>query len=491
MLSDASTISTRPSSSSFGNSQDWSSYEESEIDWLDQSGSSTSLDSLPNLPAPANLTFLPSSTSLTARPCQRRAINASSSSERSSISSRIDTQINTTSFFDYRRLPPRLGRAIPIGRPSLQSSSEEVRRRPISPTDSERNLKYIGRDEGVIGTWFNRTTEPVNLGIVTTPRKEGLEMEAYFSAPTVFTGDHVRPSSDSGLRRNSTAQPVKSRFSWFGSKSRLPAPTPMSEEIEDPLLNLNIESALFPTGPVDRLAPSSFNDLLINAEALIIRLHTAYKIKAEALRQMEGEKSAQQEEAEEAQIRSRHLKIQLDDMANRAAEQVKAMRAFTDDLALEKLRRVEAQADKRSIRSTHSSGSGQHGSGSSGSSNSQGDSGSESENEHGPDTACTTPGRQEHTCELPIPTTKTKLKSSSPASPANPYRWLSGYLNEQREDWMRERSFAHGEFKGASQNAVRIVVNSLRSENRRLQSRVEELERTVEGCIDLVSGLRI
>src|SRR3546814_13961587 len=68
--------------------------------------------------------------------------------------------------------------------------------------------------------------------------------------------------------------------SWFSKQSSPKASSPShpsSLEADDPLLTLDMQSALFPYGPVDPLNPASFNDLLSAAEALISTYQNAYR----------------------------------------------------------------------------------------------------------------------------------------------------------------------------------------------------------------------
>lgn len=118
----------------------------------------------------------------------------------------------------------------------------------------------------------------------------------------------------------------------------------MSPTLDDELYNLDIESALFPPGPPtdrDTFSPAAFKNLQTNATGLLSRMQNAYRQRVVALRDLEGERAAQSDELEEAETRATHLKMQLEGMALKAAEQEKAMQQLMDQLMAEKRARAE------------------------------------------------------------------------------------------------------------------------------------------------------
>jgi hypothetical protein len=119
---------------------------------------------------------------------------------------------------------------------------------------------------------------------------------------------------------------------------------PVSPTLDDELYNLDIESALFPPGPPtdrDTFSPAAFKNLQTNATGLLSRMQNAYRQRVVALRDLEGERAAQSDELEEAETRATHLKMQLEGMALKAAEQEKAMQQLMDQLMAEKKARAE------------------------------------------------------------------------------------------------------------------------------------------------------
>jgi len=305
--------------------------------------------------------------------------------------------------------------------------------------------------------------------------------------------------------RKPTAPSTPSKFTWFGSSKASSASMRAPAESDDKLINLDVEAALFPYGPVDPLSPSSFHDLLTNAEALIHRLQAAYKEKCEDLRDMEGEESVLEEEIEEADTRARHLKIQLDDMAAKAVEQDKAMKALADELALERLRRREEEdARKRSVsliqspaslreitpralkRESRDSDLGSV------------DSGFESEGESSAESVFS----RENGAASPAGTILSSYSDLDHhvtpnvrnARPPHPLRRSSTFdkvlktMPHHRSEIEEER-WSCANCQGGSQRSAWNTVSTLREQNRQLDVRVKELESTVEGCLDLVSGL--
>jgi hypothetical protein len=129
-----------------------------------------------------------------------------------------------------------------------------------------------------------------------------------------------------------------------------PEPSPEYHNPSDELLKLNISQALFPHGPVDPLAPSSFHDLLSTAETLLTRYQNSYRAVSTALCDARAEQSAQDDELDEAETRVRHLKMQLETMAARATEQDIQLQKLREELALERQRRKEDdEARKKSL----------------------------------------------------------------------------------------------------------------------------------------------
>ncbi|KAL8960120.1 MAG: hypothetical protein Q9183_005517 [Haloplaca sp. 2 TL-2023] len=160
--------------------------------------------------------------------------------------------------------------------------------------------------------------------------------------------DPSTPSSTAETKpaaRDTQKPPLISRFSLFGNnnnnnKASTPKPSLKLTDIDDEWLKLDVKTALSPTDP---LSPSALKTLQQNAEGLLTKMQLAYKDRSRALQDVLAEKEAQAEELEGAQTRTRHLKLQLDDMTAKLGEQDKAMMDLVDQLAQEKQARREAE----------------------------------------------------------------------------------------------------------------------------------------------------
>ncbi|GAM86698.1 hypothetical protein ANO11243_047170 [Dothideomycetidae sp. 11243] len=272
----------------------------------------------------------------------------------------------------------------------------------------------------------------------------------------------VRPSSSRG-----------GRFAWFGQSKSDSDATLSADllELSDPLLDLNVNAALFPTGATDPLDPDSFNSLLTNACALISRLQTGYREKNNLLKQANAERDAAREETDEAATRVAHLKSQLETMALKAAEQDRAMRDLAAELTTARARLESAR----------------HGSGS-----------DVSENDETPRRRNAAASRKQRTsdgvasdsgfesdadAESISYSIDTASTASVPATPGTSFDAMRHSFEEQPSGVFR---MTPG--KNVSSAGAWNVVGDLQRENTRLRGRVRELEGAVEGCLSLVGS---
>ena len=113
--------------------------------------------------------------------------------------------------------------------------------------------------------------------------------------------------------------------SWFSKqaspRTAVQPQSPQQHDQDDPLLNLSTHAALFPYGPLDPLNPSSFNDLLAAAEAVISTYQNAYRQRCAELSQARAEVALREEEVEECETRAQCLKAQLRDMGEQCTAQ--------------------------------------------------------------------------------------------------------------------------------------------------------------------------
>jgi len=204
-----------------------------------------------------------------------------------------------------------------------------------------------------LASWFNGSSDPVNLMLVSSPVKEKADPFATSTdqnlsrlslAETVSTAVPSKKMQKNTTSPTTPSEASTTRFSWFRSKT---SETAELSSMDDELLNLDIEGALFGTGTSDPFSPSSFKNLQLNAEGTIKRYKSAYRQSKQALQAM----GAHEDELEAVQTKAEHLKCQLNDMATRAKEQEDLMRKLAEELAFEKRRRCdEEEARKRSIK---------------------------------------------------------------------------------------------------------------------------------------------
>lgn len=157
---------------------------------------------------------------------------------------------------------------------------------------------------------------------------------------------------DSSTPKSAVAT-TASRFISALSSKFTPS-TPASPMLDEELCNLDIEAALFPAGSPnerDAFSPAAYKNLQTNAVGLLTKMQSAYRERVITIRELQGERSAQMDEIEEAETRAQHLKMQLEGMARKAQEQEKAMQQLMDELLAERKARAEMEqrihAEKR------------------------------------------------------------------------------------------------------------------------------------------------
>ncbi|TEY34358.1 hypothetical protein BOTCAL_0632g00070 [Botryotinia calthae] len=143
------------------------------------------------------------------------------------------------------------------------------------------------------------------------------------------------------LASNST--PAKSTGVFgFLSSPKAPAQLQLPSDLDkDEYINLDIQSSLFPSGQADTFSPAAFKNLRVNAEGVIQKLQNVYKLRTIQYIETRAEKDAQEEELEEAETRAKFFKLQLEDMVKKFNEQDNTIEELVNQLAEEKLARVE------------------------------------------------------------------------------------------------------------------------------------------------------
>jgi hypothetical protein len=377
-------------------------------------------------------------------------------------------------------------------------------------------------------SWFNGSSAPVKLGVSPPSEYSESESESGSEPGEEYDSDEeseaeedgrgtmmaslfnrgsslTRARNESPRRPEETPTPTKSpqptassKFAWLLSTQKNavvppPIPSPVYHNPEDELLNVNIAQALFPHGPADPLAPSSFNDLLANAEALISRYQSSYRQLSTALVDARSEQSAQEDELDEADTRVRHLKMQLETMAARANEQDEQMRKMAEDLAFERRARQEEEAArKRSLALVRSQPLCEHAACADTSprrrnriSNSDVsvDSGFESE--------CETDAASVFSRNCLSPTGTDISSLLEPDHDSTPKKMQAPELRNKARDGaanLQKGAWGCTNCEGGAQAAVWGRLAKEREENRTLRHRVEQLEDAVEGALNIVDG---
>lgn len=341
----------------------------------------------------------------------------------------------------------------------------------------------------IFGDLFNGESAPIRLGIPpSSPTKE--DSEFIMDYKPSFTAQ----PNDGPRRRSTTERQVShsvaapSKTSWFSRKPTLPAAPPPARQFDE-IVSIDINSCLFPHGPADPLSPHAFNDLLLNATSLLQRMQTAYKEKVDYIASIQPEIDAQKEEVEESETRARHLKMQLEDLSRKAQEQDIAMHELATQLAEEKIKAEEAQeAAQRSIQRVRRTLDEQEGCADDGtpkwrkrgSGGSQGsDSGFESDVEYAE--------------------SMMSGASSPPATTLTPAQegeeWQICHTSIQGSDRpaISRPSSSTTAFSGkrlGSEGAAWMTIESLRGENGQLRRQMEEMQWTLQSCIDFVNVVK-
>jgi hypothetical protein len=380
--------------------------------------------------------------------------------------------------------------------------------------------------------WFNGSSAPVKLGIAQQPEEDysdsesatGSEYESESESEeeeeergnmmaNIFNrgSSLTRGVSESPRRSDDTQTPTKapsqptptSKFAWLLSTQKnaaVPAPqrSPTYHNPEDELLSLNISQALFPHGPADPLAAASFHDLLSNAEALLSRYQTAYRQLSIELTDAHSEQSAQEDELDEAETRARHLKMQLETMAARAAEQDEQMRSLMEDLQFErKARQEEEAARKRSLALMRGPALCEHTTPQDTIRRHNRISGSEISVDSGFESEAETDAASvfSRNCLSPTGTDRSSILDSDihdiTPKGRKPQTLQRGSTHDKVREGkvdLKQGAWGCANCEGGAQSAVWGRLAKEREENRALKIRMESLEEAVEGALNVVNG---
>ncbi|KAL6706726.1 hypothetical protein ACN47E_005268 [Coniothyrium glycines] len=216
-----------------------------------------------------------------------------------------------------------------------------------------------------------------------------------------------------------------------------------------------------------------------------------------ALVDARSEQSAQEDELDEAETRNRHLKMQLETMAARAAEQDEQMRSLMEDLAFERRARQEEEAArKRSLALIRGPAQCEHSTcqdttprrrARTNGSEVSVDSGFESECENDAASVfsrnCLSPTGTDHSSIHEIDDSTPKGKKPLLLQRRSTYdKVRDGTASSGQGSW------GCANCEGGAQSAVWSRLAKEREENRTLRMRVESLEEAVDSALNVVDG---
>ena len=202
-----------------------------------------------------------------------------------------------------------------------------------------------------LASWFDGSSDPVSIGLVPSPVKERSEfLDSPEVTDTMFnnSSDAVdgltqRPSRPQSQARQASSTP---RFSFFKRQSTLNVSTPTDT---DDLSTLDIRESLFPQGPADEYSPAAFKNLQLNSEGLLRKFQNAHVEQQKEIRALNATKTCQNDDLEASQVRSEHLKLQLEEMAERSAEQERLIVALRNDIVVMSQPGFDPQASVRKV----------------------------------------------------------------------------------------------------------------------------------------------
>ncbi|OAA58767.1 hypothetical protein ISF_06550 [Cordyceps fumosorosea ARSEF 2679] len=441
----------------------------------------------------------------------------------SQSSSTTQTQRSETASFSNEQQPCTPQRQT-YTRPSNLTDSSEPRLLAGTPSAPPRTRQ--GSHDTAEST-HNNTTSWTGLRTpddITSPWQEStwshyagrLRDISYLQSPTVYTTSaRARATRESSpapsFRSRTPTTPGASTLSFLASKmaalKALASPSLTGNGCGDELIDLDIEATLFPDGAPQEgevISPADYKNLQMNALGLLHRFQTTYQSQTIEFRTLKAEKEALEDEKSEAETRARHAKLQLDEVASKAAERGAALQTYIDELRRENIALMqdahspmimtedlgaeEDQANKRWRRS-----------------------GDTLRSEHGSDTDAESVADASIFSRSRSPTLATAMSENGPVEPIPRSRVsLSATSTHTTPSQRPQQMTAFRKLmKGMSgDTGVRTVTECsncqgqdasmawdtaslMRDENRGLKMRVTELESALDDALDIVNGLEL
>lgn len=159
-----------------------------------------------------------------------------------------------------------------------------------------------------------------------------------------------RSPPKSPTKSTATTPNAGSRFSFLASKMAAlkdVLASPSQSAYDDDLVTMDVEEELFPFGSPgdgDAFSPAAFKNLQQTSTGLLHRYQGAYQSRSAECRRLLADKVAAEDEKSESDMRTQHLKLQLEEMSRKASETETFMRALMEELNREKKMRRQAQA---------------------------------------------------------------------------------------------------------------------------------------------------
>ncbi|ETS76463.1 hypothetical protein PFICI_11850 [Pestalotiopsis fici W106-1] len=241
--------------------------------------------------------------------------------------------------------------------------SEETTAAPYLPATRLRNAAFTDEQPAPQQLLQHRrqNTAP-SLPRPRTAQREGSPLRRHqrHQSDMPFTGDGrvgrkqdaipvrqealVIDTTPKALSKGTTAAPQTASPGFFGALKARWTNASSAQIDYDELANMDIETALLPPESLsgrEAFSPAAYKNLQMNAIGLCTKMQTAFRQRTMALEELQAEREADKEEAEEAKLRVESLKMQLELMAQKADEQQQALQRLMAELNHEKKARQE------------------------------------------------------------------------------------------------------------------------------------------------------
>lgn len=386
-------------------------------------------------------------------------------------------------------------RSLPeVASPTRPPHTHRRTRTDTSTPRPERSYKGQLEQSGRrLSDWFQGESAPLRFGFLRT--SDRIPPRGVSSLPTIpppTTSKFQRLSMPSPLKQVASSTPFS-----FLSKNSDPRSQPLPEPADDEMLNLDINTALFPeTGYLP--SEEALVALQRNAEKLVRQIHGAYRLRTFALHEALAERASQRDQIEESKTRVESVRSQLDGMADRSLEQDRTVKALQEELRVERQRNTQLRnpaglEDEDSQKQFRKRLSG---------TTCASDSGFESGDESVADSTISrttsgvfSPPRTPAPEMLPVP--RLSVSHSRPQDghsrsnslkPTTYDRMMKGLYSTKVGNSLLGSMSRCSNCHGTNASDAWNIIEILKEENRGLKTRITELEAAVEDCISLVGG---